>query len=307
MNEIDFRRADLNLLKALRVLIEECHVGRAAERMGVSQSAMSHTLARLRQLFGDPLFVRSSHGLTPTSRSEALADRLVELLDELNGLIVSPSFEPSQARGQITIQTNDFVAAGYLPAVLGRINKLAPKLEVIIRGEADRVFENLESGSSDLAIGVLPNTPPRFLRRRFIEDRYCCVLRRGHPAAESLTQEKYLELTHGVVSLIRRKDHPVDRRLQELGLPQRHIGLSVESFLSLAYLIAHNDFIATFPRQLAEQICGPAGLVMTDLPFSMPPLTTYMVWHERHQHAPRHQWLRSVMKEEVQAYSSVAF
>ncbi|MBN2791421.1 MAG: LysR family transcriptional regulator [Desulfuromonadales bacterium] len=297
MNETNLQNLDLNLLKALRVLVEELHVGRAAERMQVSQSAMSHTLARLRRFFDDPLFVRTARGLAPTPRTEAISERLGAILEELNELVTSPQFEPTKASGRITIQTNDFIAAAYLPTILGRINHLAPNLEMVIRGEVDQVFENLESGNSDLAIGVLPDTPPRFLRRRLIEDRYCCVLRQGHPAAQNLTLAKYLELTHGVVSLIRRKDHPVDLRLRELDLPSRRIGLHVESFFSLAYLLAHNDFIATLPHKLAEQIAGPANLVILDLPFEMQPLTIFTVWHERFQHAHRHRWLRSLIRE----------
>lgn len=297
MNENVLHKLDLNLLKALRVLAEECHVGRAAERMQVSQSAMSHTLARLRRELEDPLFVRTARGLAPTPRTEALAERLAVLLDELTELVVSPGFEPSTARGQVTIQTNDYIAAGYLPAAVGRIHHAAPNLELMIRGEVDRVFENLEGGSSELAIGAFPGAPTRLMRRRLFEDSYCCVLRQEHAVAGALTLERYLASSHGVVSLLRRREHPVDRALQELGLAPRRVGLYAEGFLSLAYLIARNDFIGTFPRRLAEQIAGAAGLVIRDLPFAMEPLSIYLVWHERYQHTPRHQWLRTMLAE----------
>lgn len=298
---------DLPLLRALRLLLEERHVTRAAERAGMSQPAMSRALARLRRLFGDELLVRGPGGSTPTARALALADELPAVLDELARLIRPPEFRPGSAAQRFTIMTVDYVSMVLLPAVLARVRREAPGIEIEIRnvGGPDP-FEALAIGSIDLLIGLESDIGGSrgLYRQRLFADKYACLLPR-RLARKAFTLDAYLALTHAMVTITGRGGGPVDAALERAGRSRR-IALRVQPFLAAPWMIAGSDLVATLPRRLAERVAGHLGLAVRDVPLELGTFTLSQVWHARRHRDPGHAWLREIIASEARRLDGAA-
>lgn len=288
----------LALLPALRLLLEERSVTRAADRAGMSQPAMSRVLARLRRLLGDELLVRGPAGSAPTARAVELADELPAALDAVARLIQPPRFAPATASASFTIVTVDYVAMVLLPAVVERVRREAPGIELDIRTVGGFDFADaLAQGSADFLIGAKKDIEDRgglYRQRLFDEDYACLVPRRLAAGTRPLSLEAYLALPHAIVTITGRGGGAIDAALERAGRSRR-VALRVQNFLAAPWLIADSDLAVILPRRLAERVAKPAGLAVFDVPIDLGTLTLSQVWHARRHKDPAHAWLREII------------
>jgi DNA-binding transcriptional LysR family regulator len=286
---------DLNLLRALDVLLDERHVTRAAARLHLTQSAMSAALARLRQAFGDPLLVRGKGVLLPTPRAVALAPQVRALMLQLAALAVAPArFDPAAARRRFTIATTDYVHV-LLEPWLAALMKQAPGLDLaIVAVDSDRLTARLERGEVDLAVLNLQRTPEGLRSRTAITERFVVIGRRTHPKLRrALTLDSFCALEHVLVSPRGGSfSGQTDEALAQLGR-RRRVRLSVQSFAQVPSLIAASDLIAVYPAMLAARFARELKIVPP--PLAIPGFTMVAAWHERTHHDPAQRWLRDAV------------
>jgi DNA-binding transcriptional LysR family regulator len=283
---------DASNLVALHVLLEECHVTRAARRLGITQSSMSHRLARLRATMHDPLFVRSPQGLLLTPRAQAIAQPLAEALRALEAVVVPPKpFDPATSRYTLTIALPD-VLAPLAPRLIAGLGAEAPLLDLRLTQIAPSLSEALSKGDPVLAL-----VPSRFvtgpvMTRALGEVRFGVVGRRGHPALRRpLSTERWLAYGHVVTRFGNEQVNAIDAELVRHRL-QRRIGLEVPSFLAGLFVLPTSDLLMNAPLQLVNEAATRLGLVTREAPIRLPSVHVSICWHERFQRDPAHQWAR---------------
>jgi DNA-binding transcriptional LysR family regulator len=293
---VNISAVNLNLLVAFDALFEELSVTGAARRTGVTQPAMSNTLAQLRLMFGDPLFTRHRTGLVPTARARQLSEPIRKGLRTIEGALVAPTFVPATSSRRFSIATSDYVELVLLPALLRRLSRAAPGVKLQLRPwGAHEVPPELSRGEVDLMLGFYDAVPAHHHEQALFEDEYVCVVRRRHPIVKKrLTLTRYLELSHVMVSS--RVDSPgsVDRALAALG-KRRNVAARVSHFLTVPVLVSRTDFVAALDRRVAEVFAGPLGLRLLPPPLSLPKGVVGQVWHEQQHHDPGHRWLRETI------------
>lgn len=293
----ELRRLDLNLLKALSVLLDEQNVSRAAEKMALSQSAMSAILAKLRDSFADPLFVRTQYGLSPTERAKSLHQPLKQILADINALWQPPQFDPLQAELTVRIGLTDYGMHAVGLPFLRQIRPLAPHIKLaFLPIHAGDVSQRLNKGELDFALITQGETLPDFHTKTLFEEHYLCAVRQGHPLSRAVDLEAFCQAEHAMVSYHGGQFHGlVDDELAKLG-KSRHVAVSVSSFLSLPELLAGSDLIATAPARLLQ---NQPGLSVCQPPLEIPTFTKLLAWHERTHHSAAFKWLREQMAEAV--------
>lgn len=295
MREADFRRIDLNLLVALEALLEERSVTRAALRLGMSQPAASRALARLRALFADALLVDGPKGYLPSARAEELRPLLRQTLAGIGAMLEANAFDPARATGQLRLLMTDLEAAVLAPGLLSRLAVEAPAVDVAIIPPGSAPMEALETDAADAVVGVVDRAPAGILRRTLYEDRLVTFMRRGHPAAgQDLTLERYLAFDHVAVSITGRGSSAVDDRLSAMG-HGRHVRVRVPNFFAAAEIAAASDLMMTLPESLAGTAVAAERFVTRPPPIGPTRFTMSLLWHARHQDAPRHVWLRRLV------------
>ena len=318
MNSIHFGSLDLNLLRVFDALIEERSVTRAGERLGLSQSAISHALNRLRYVLGDELFVRVSDGMRPTPRASEIAPRLREGLLQLQLALAPAEFDPAQTERRFTIACTEYIGTVLMPAVIARIRALAPHCELRIRPSNMGMAEPLVAGRVDLAIGSFRRVPEPFVAETLLQENRVWVLSRDHPAAQGeLTLGRLASLSHLIISATGEDEHAVngyvtDHGLErlvmrsEIGLLQgalaahglrRVIGLTTPHFMAALAVISQSDMAAPLPRRLAAAFAEQYRLKLFDPPYPSPPFDIMALWHRDHGNEPAIAWLRSVLRE----------
>jgi DNA-binding transcriptional LysR family regulator len=294
----DIRTLDLNLLKALDALLDTGSVTRAADRLGLTQPAVSGMLNRLRETFQDPLFVRTQRGVLPTPRARSLAQPLRAALREIEGLLRPGEFEAASAELTVSIAATDYAQRVVLLPLLRALRAEAPGIRLSVRPvDAGALAQQLESGSLDLAL-VTPEMAPESLRaRRLFEDDYVCVLRQDHPAARRpLGLDDFCRLDHAIMSHDgTRFRGATDAVLDGLGRTRRVVA-SVPSFLFLTDMLRSTDLCALLPRRL---VAGMEGLVAREPPLAVPGFAKILVWHERTHHDAALGWLRGRLADLV--------
>lgn len=290
------RGVDLNLVLALDALLAEQHVTRAAQRLGITQSAASHALARLRELFGDPLLVRGPKGvMLPTPLASELGPSVHRVLDELAGVLRGQdAFDPAVATGSVHIGGADYVELVLLPRLVARLAKLAPKLDLWMHSHPSWGDEELAAGTFDLVIG-----PPRqglrpagTYERVLFQDTFTCVMRPGHPLADQrLTITRYTSVDHLMVAPRGTPGSLVDDALAREGKTRR-VAVAVPHFLVVPYIVRSTDLIATLPTRIADVLAPSVGLARARPPVELAPFAMSMAWHERKHADRRHRWLR---------------
>lgn len=295
---LNLQNTDLNLLVTLDLLLEERSVTRAATRAGVTQSAMSHTLRRLRAHFDDPLLVRSGGEMKPTAFAETLSRPVKRALNAVRDAFEpEPPFEPLTSRRTFTVATADLFEAMVLPGLMRHLSEHAPRIDlrvVPIRGR--RVQERLETGDVDVAIGVSADLDEGRRRLLYRQD-FACMVRSAHPDVRgSLDLDTYARLPHLLISPRGRGGGVVDTVLEERGR-KRRVALRVPSFLLAPWLIATSDMVVTAPRGLCDATAPLFGLRVLEPPVPLPGFDVFLGWHERtHESAP-HRWLRATLVE----------
>lgn len=278
LNQIDLSRIDLNLLVLFRVVLEERHVARAAARLSLTPSAVSHALGRLRLLLNDPLFLRTPKGVVPTARALELGEPVVEIIARVEQLIGSAApFDPEKTSRRFTIGAPDAVLVSAMGPLLRSIATAAPHIDIGLihlmpapRGGAigepwQQNLDMLERRELDIAMLPLPAVSPRFEARRLYEEEFVLAMRKGHPLANAPSHAAFAQSQHLLVSLSGEPRGFVDEMLAKRGL-ERRIALTVPNF-TLAQL-SGSDLIAALPRRLVEQHAGRFGLVFAELPFT---------------------------------------
>lgn len=295
MHDRALAAVDMNLLVVLRALLSERHVTRASARVGLSQSATSHALSRLREMFDDPLLVRSGRALSLTPRAARLLPALDRGLGELERAVAEePEFEPSTARRTFNIGMSDYLQALIMGPLLRQTAALAPGVDLSVV-----VFPNLqelvESGAMDLALSVAGHKTRTLSREALFDERFVCMVRRDHPQIRKPPSlEKYLAQRHVVVAPTGTPGSLVDSALARRGL-ERRIALRVTNFLIAPVVVCETDFVNTMPARLARQLARIYPLRLVPPPLELPRFEYCMLWHPRHDHDPAQRWLRELV------------
>ncbi|BEU98700.1 LysR family transcriptional regulator (plasmid) [Acidovorax sp. DW039] len=292
---MQLRQLDLNLLKAFDALMDERNVTRAAERLAVTQPAVSATLNRLREALGDPLFVRTQRGITPTERALALSAPIKRILADIEAVLQPQAFDPGTAKFTVTVSATDYALRAVVMPFIAELRPLAPNVRVaVIQAHGPELLDRMERGELDLALITPQMAPPDVHVRPLFDERYVCVLREGHPAAaqDALTLDTFCELDHGIVSLQGGGfSGPTDDALARLGL-QRQVKVSVPSFGMLLDLVRSTNLAALVPERL---LVGVTGLTVRVPPLDVAGFTKVLAWHARTHADLRQRWVRDLL------------
>lgn len=293
----DIRTTDLNLLRALDALLDERSVTRAAQRLSLTQPAVSGMLTRLRASFDDPLFVRTQRGIAPTPRALALASPVKRILSDIEALLQPAAFDPARALMTLTIAATDYASQVVVTPFLAVLQRRAPNIRVAVVPVQDATLHaGLERGDIHLALLTPQSTPLDLHARRLFDERYICVMRASHPdaSAKRLTLKRFCALDHALVSYTGGGFQGVaDDALGKLGR-ERRVTLSVTSFLALPKILRNSDLMAVVPARL---VAGTKGLAVFEPPFVIPGFTKTAAWHERTHRDPGHRWIRDLLFE----------
>lgn len=300
----DIRALDLNLLKALDALLDEGSVTRAAQRLSLTQPAVSGMLTRLRDYFGDPLFVRTSHGMVPTLRASELSMPVKQILTDIAILLKPMQFDPMTAELTYTLVATDYALKAVVVPLIAALKQHARRIRIAVRSvDSERMYQQLSRGEVDLALVTPQTTPDDLHGRALYQEEYVCVARCHHPlaAASEMTLEQFCEQEHILVSTEGRFMGVTDEALAELSLTRR-VGVSVNSFLVIPDILRSTDMIAVVPSRMVPV---DSDLAIIPLPLNVPGFTKSMAWHERTHRDPAHQWIRALCVEISQHSTTV--
>ncbi|MGC3893992.1 LysR family transcriptional regulator [Pseudomonas urmiensis] len=289
----DLRRIDLNLLLTLHALLSEQHVSRAALRLHRSQPAVSHALAQLREIFADPLLVRRGGRLHLSARAQALREPLQHALQQLDGLLGSPGFEPGRARRTFRLAMSDYGARVVLPALIRELRQDAPGVDLVVsQGSREAMLGQLIDGEVDLALGVFPELPSEVQCQVLFEESFVCLAdRRGLPSRGGLTLAQWLARPHVLVAVRPGIDNEIDLALEALA-EQRRIALTLPHWGVAQTLIAGTDLILTVARRSLVGTRLDPALRSFAPPLPIAPFAFAQVWHSRREGDAGHAWLR---------------
>lgn len=298
----EIHHIDLNLLVALDAFLEERSVTRTAKRLGVGQPAASHTLARLREVLQDPLFVRSSGKLVPTPYAERLREPVARLVHDARR-IVTGTHRASAVTGlrRFTLICPDLLAP-LLPRISARLNAAAPRVSLRVLPRAAQEARWLEEGEADLVLGPALHEGPGLRTRSLGTISFGIVAREGHPLLQGPdvpSLERWLSYPHAVVQSGSGTPNIIATHLNKAGL-LRHVGLVVPSFLTALHSVAASDLLLSAPLELVLPLVRPLGLATANLPMAVPPLSVAALWHERSDHDEAHRLLRATVISEVE-------
>ncbi|WP_413741428.1 LysR family transcriptional regulator [Sodalis sp. RH15] len=286
------RRLDLNLLITLDVLLAEHNVTRAAERLNFSQPSVSVHLAKLREIFGDPLLLPGPRGMRPTARADALREPLRQALEALESAVSPASpFDPAASQHTWRVAASDYGESTILLPALAGLRSAAPGARLaFIESVPSGLARQAEQGEIDLALHTSEGAPSGLHRRALFTERYILAGRAGHPRLKKPpTLAQFCELDHVMVSPDGGGFYGVtDTALARLGLTRRVV-LSVPHFLLLRSVLAATDLVAIMPLRLVD---GLPALQVVEPPVAVPGFEMSMLWHERVHRDPAHQWLR---------------
>lgn len=270
MNHIDLARTDLNLLVLFAVVLEQRHVGRAAEQLNLSPSAVSHGLGRLRRLLNDPLFLKTPKGVVPTERALALAEPIADILARAGEVIAGASpFDPAHSQRLFQIGAPDAVAAVFLPPLLSALGRAAPGIAVSARQLLPQVaVAALDAREVDLALVPLDEVPARFAAVDLYDEPFVVGARAGHPFLAAPTLEHYCSAQHLLVSATGDARGYIDDMLAAEGLARR-VALVLPGFMLALAVLAETDLIGALPRRFAG-IYGPRhGVATVEMPIAL--------------------------------------
>ena len=295
---MNLNKVDLNLFIVFDAIYTEANLTRAGQIVGITQPAVSNALARLRETFNDPLFVRTAQGMVPTPMAQNIIGPVRNALQLLRVSVQeSRTFNPLQANKTFRISMTDLTEAVVLPPLFQRLRRLAPnvKIESMLAKRRETTKE-LAAGRLDFAMDAPLNTDPQVRHVKLLEDRYVSAMRRGHPLAkDKLSVEEYLSLSHIHISSRRSGLGMVDLALGKMG-QQRKIALRSQHYMMATQVIQQTDMAVTVPERFARR----HDLHQIPLPVDIPPLETHIYWHESTDQDPANRWMREQMIEIAQ-------
>ena len=323
MHDLHFGSLDLNLLRVLDALLQERSVTRAGTRLGLTQSAVSHALSRLRYALGDELFIRSASGMQPTVRALEIGPAVHAALLQLHTALAVSDFEPALTERSFTVLAGPYACAVLIPALVGRLRAEAPLSSLRIGSVGSRLIEPLDSGRADVAIGGFDGAPERFAYEPIIGETLVWVVRAGHPAAGGRISLKTLaEIPHvligalpgqgaadadgagGEAGLRRRSSWEdsgvLDRTLAAQGLSRRIGVIAPDSFSALA-IASRTDMAALLPARLAEISIQAGRVVLLRTPYVSPPVEIGLLYRRDRATDPAQAWFLDLVREAAAA------
>lgn len=293
MQQTHIDQVDLNLLPPLVALLEERHVSRAAERLQLSQPAMSRALQRLRRQFGDELLVRGPDGYSLTPRGERIHAQLATTVTYLNRLFAPETFDPATATQSFRLAVSEYSFSAFGSALVRTLVTQSPNSTVSCEPVDVHAFDKLDAGTIDLLIYGRP-APDRYCSQRLFTDRYVCVVAAEHPVARrrSLSLSQYLRWPHLIVGI---GQPAIDRALDSLGTPRR-VAVSMPYHVLAEGILPGTELVLTVPARLAYHFADPTVTRVLDAPREVGDLQFHAVWHPRLDHDPSHNWLRQIVE-----------
>jgi DNA-binding transcriptional LysR family regulator len=298
MKLVHLAAVDLNLLVVLDALLREGSATRAAKRLGRTQSAISHALPRLRDVFGDPLFVRVGPALRPTPRADALRAPLAELLERATGLLGGDGeLDPRRLERTFVVGSTDLFDNTALPALLTALATEAPLVSVTTKGVGEHLERALQQREVDIALVAHLETQAGLSGEALFTDVLRLMLRRGHPALRRpMTLDAYCALSHVLVAPKGGDRGPVDQALADLGR-QRHITLRTPSFTAALRVVAATDLVVALPARFART--APRSVVVRKLPLPDIGHSFQLAWSQALEHDAGHRWFRNQLRQAV--------
>jgi DNA-binding transcriptional LysR family regulator len=293
----DLSSIDLNLLVALDLLLDERSVRGAARRAGVSPSAMSHTLGRLRELLDDAVLVRAGRGMVPTPRAEALAEPVKELLASARAVLTNPErFDPARLGRRFRVVCTDHVSTVLLQPAEVLFQREAPGVDLVVAPLVPETMADLRRGTVDAAIGLFPEAPPEVRMRRLFVDRFVTVCRPDHPrlSGDALSLADFLREPHALVAPRGTPEGLVDRVLEQRGLARR-VARAFPGFLAALWYVAESDALLTVSERLVRAVSDRLPLKVLRTPLALEDYPLMLAWHPRLDRAPEDRWFRSVL------------
>ncbi|MGH9510400.1 MAG: LysR family transcriptional regulator [Terriglobales bacterium] len=287
-------RIDLNLVRVCVAIHESGSVTRAADLLSLTQPTVSYGLAKLRELFGDPVFLRNARGMVPTPRGEQICQQFREALTHIDSALESAqAFDPKRSTRRMRVAMSDIGGLVFLPPLFEHLQRHAPKLELeIVEVAVDQVAAELAAGRIDAAVGNLPTVRSRTRSTLLFAEHYVCMMSAHHKlAAQKLTLDRFVTARHVVVASPFSGHKLLDEALAERGVA-RTVSLIIPHFTILAGLVSGGDVLATLPLRVARVFAGYAPLVIKELPVKMPEFEVRVHWNERQEDAAAQRWLR---------------
>jgi DNA-binding transcriptional LysR family regulator len=296
---VNVNEVDLNLLRVFDAILRGRGVTAAAARLGLSQPAVSNALARLRAVFGDSLFVRTTAGMAPTPFARQLDEPVRQALALIESALSSgAAFEPVTSTRVFRFYMSDLGEISFLPPLVARVRRLAPKVHLEASGLAlDEIPDALASGALDVAIGFLPGLAAPVRRRRLFRDAYVCLMRADHPRIRRrLTRKLFEEASHALVSSTGSGHGVIEEALERHGLTRR-IALRVPHFTVVPMVLERTDLLLTLPSRVARVYEQGGRFKSLPPPVPIPPADVGVHWHERFDRDPGNRWLRELILE----------
>lgn len=296
---IELKKIDLNLLILFHLMYQKRKTSLVAEALDLTQPAVSNALAKLRLALHDELFVRTARGMRPTPYADNIAESVGYALNTLkDGLNYEWKFNPALSDRCFSINMTDLGEMYLLPRLIAYLTKYAPNISInTVRDNRYSLQEDLEVGTIDLAVGLLPQLEAGFYQRHLFNQKYVCLLRKGHLFEHlELTLERFSEAKHMIIEVSDTGHGRVEKLLTKSGI-NRIMQLKIPHFISAPYIVAETDVIATVPEKLALQTANKLGLVIKPHPVDIPAAQINMVWHRRFHQDLGNIWLRNLIFE----------
>lgn len=295
-------RLDLNLFRVFDAIYAHGGISAAARHLHLSQSAVSHALARLRQQWGDELFVRQGNAMVPTELTRRV---ILDVQSHLRGLAQcwaqADHFDPVSLEMTVRVGMRDVLEAMTLPPLMAHLGRVAPRVRLAsVRVPREALSRSLSLGEVDLVIDRQRRVEADIQGECVAQESLAVVLRQDHPALNpDLNVGAYFQCEHVLVTHRADQLDPLQSVWSAMGLGQRQIALRCQHYFSAAHVAAHSDALLTLPRTFAQQLCRSLPLAMHDLPVVLPPLAIWMYWHAEREHDPVHRWLREQVRAEA--------
>jgi DNA-binding transcriptional LysR family regulator len=293
----NIRNIDLNLLVVLDVLLDERSVSRAAERLNLSQPAVSGALKRLRETFEDPLFVRTRQGIRPTPNALELIGPVKTVLKDIDSILSVVGFDPDDAETVFTVAATDYAQMTFLAPLMREVHRAAPNIRFsIVSTDIPRMPGQFDRQEIDFAVTVPEMAPPNIHAMELFEDRYVCAVSASHPTATpEMSLDAFCALDHVLVTPSSGGFYgPTDDALAKQGR-QRRVSVSVPNFLSLPGILANSEFITVAPERILRPFAD--SLTIFPAPLPLPSFKVIAAWHELSVRSPAHSWLRDRMAD----------
>lgn len=289
-------RVNLNLLRSLKVLLEERHVSHAADQLNLTQSAVSRQLSQLRQVFADPLLIREGNHLIPTAKALQLETKLAHWFLELEDLLVEEAFEPAKWHGEFVLSSSDYVAQYILPDIVEALAAQAPNVSLQYRLWQPDLLAQLAISDIQLASSMSPTQPEGVSSIQIGEDFPVCVMSDDHPLAtlDALSIADLLAYAHIKVIGGGDKDSYLDEALAKLE-KNRRFALKVPFFYAAAQSLCQSQHLLVIPEHIARNLKNHFALTYKPLPITTPRHKYWLIWHAKHDNDPSHLWMRSLV------------